>query len=133
MLAVLIAVETWGEALEDKYVRVFVDNSEELYSLIRPGTSASPLAANLSMLVRLKLMRMNAIPYFSYIASDRNVSDLWTRPSLVRSWVDEVNRVVLLDEAKVDGRVEEWLKTSVGALVKEIGVVAEVWARKHGF
>ena len=41
--------------------------------------------------------------------------------------------VVLLDEAKVDGRVEEWLKTSVGVLVKEIGEVAEVWARKHGF
>jgi hypothetical protein len=127
LIAVGLAVETWKEQLKNKYIRIFVDNSEELFALVRPGTAAAPIVANLSIMIRLQIMALGAIPYFAYVASDRNIGDIWTRPSLVKDWLWELEQEVKLEEEVPLGNMRGWMQITIGALVERIKRVAKTW------
>jgi hypothetical protein len=133
MLAVIVAIRTWSELLRNKYVRIFVDNTEELFALIKPGTAAAPLTANLSLLVRLFLMRLNAVPYILYIASDRNVSDLWTRPAKAGHLMDEINEEVTLETMVNLSGLIVILGATIESIVQEIKATALDWNKFHEF
>ena len=79
MVALINLVKKIGKDLRGKYVRIFVDNSNELFALVAPASAKTPMMRYMAIRLHLTFMGLGVTPYFSFIASERNLADIWTR------------------------------------------------------
>jgi len=78
LLAVACVYETLGHELRDREVIHFIDNAAALSNSIR-GSAKREDCARIVCSTHLALARARIIPWFAYVASKANVSDLPSR------------------------------------------------------
>ena len=82
MLAILLAIRTFGPALSGTYCRIHVDNVAAMYACLN-GYSGNPYMARLAGEIWLELLHYNVAPWWQYVPSKLNVADIWSRPDKV--------------------------------------------------
>lgn len=113
--AVLLATRTFPDLLRNKRLVVGIDNTVDCYAFVKASHKDAQTATAISLSL-LDLMKVGARPFFTYIASERNIADWGSREDLrwlLDRWVEAVRR-----EPAV---VEEW--RSPGAFLKMLRAV----------
>jgi len=83
MLAVLLAIRTFGVQLRGSYCRIHVDNISAMYACLN-GYSGNPYMARLAGEIWMELLRFDIAPWRQYVPSKLNVADVFSRPDKVR-------------------------------------------------
>ena len=108
-----------GDKLDNKWVRFMIDNAGGMYNFISPSSSDSPTYTNAAFLWRINLTARGVIPSLGYIASPRNIGDLWTRRAKTTSEVKKLEKVC----SRIgDGviRIKEILKVTIPKMVEKL-------------
>ena len=82
LLALLVLLQVLGPTLRDSFTRFYIDNQAAKFALIN-CYSGNAFMARLSAEIWMLLLEYNITPFFDYVPSDDNVSDLFSRPDLV--------------------------------------------------
>ena len=83
LLAVLLTLHVLGDSLRDSFTRFHIDNLAAMYALIN-CYSGNAFMARLAGEIWMLLLEYNITPYFDWVASEDNVSDIFSRPDLER-------------------------------------------------
>ena len=83
MLAILLAIRSFGPALRGTYCRIHVDNVAAMYACFN-GYSGNPFMARLAGEIWLELLHYNVAPWWQYVPSKLNVAAIWSRPDKVK-------------------------------------------------
>ena len=92
MVAATEILRELGDQLENHWIRFKVDNSGELFGFISPSSNDSPIHVNIAFSWRMTLTAKGIIPSLGYVASPRNISDLWTRRNKTTREVTELEK-----------------------------------------
>ena len=82
MLAILLAIRVLGSRLKGSYCRIHVDNVSAMYACLN-GYSGNPYMARLAGEIWMELLRLDIAPWWQYVPSKLNVSDIFSRPDKV--------------------------------------------------
>ena len=87
MLAVLLAVRSFGHRLKGSYCRIHIDNVSAMYACLN-GYSGNPFMARLAGEIWMELLHYDIAPWWQYVPSKLNVADVFSRPDKVadRKW-----------------------------------------------
>ena len=83
MLAILLGIRSLAKVLKGTYCRIHVDNVAAMYACLN-GYSGNPYMARIAGEIWLELLRHNIVPWWQYVPSKLNVSDIFTRRGKVR-------------------------------------------------
>ena len=132
ILAVNEVVEELRPHLENKYIRVFVDNSQELFGLIAPTRAKKPLIRRAAIVWNLALASINCTPYVSYVSSPRNIADLWTRLSIFCEAQQKMEKHVKRVGEGNPIRVKKFLELKNEGVCEMLKVFHEDYCKRHG-
>jgi hypothetical protein len=79
LLAVLIFLRLFAPELRGSYLRMHIDNLSAMYCLIN-GYSGNSYMSRMAAEVWMVLLEHDILPWFQYVPSKLNVSDIWSRP-----------------------------------------------------
>jgi len=79
MLAILLAIRSFGHRMSGSYCRIHVDNVSAMYACMN-GYSGNPFMARLAGEIWMELLRLDVAPWWQYVPSKLNVSDIFSRP-----------------------------------------------------
>ena len=82
MLAVLLAIRSFGTVVRGTYCRIHVDDVAAMYACLN-GYSGNPYIARLAGEIWLELLHYNVASWWQYVSSKLNVADTWSRPDKV--------------------------------------------------
>ena len=83
-MALLVLLQVLGPTLRNSFTRFYIDNQAAKFALIN-CYSGNAFMARLSAEIWMLLLEYNITPFFDYVPSDDNVSDLFSRPDLVEA------------------------------------------------
>ena len=83
MLAILLAIRSFGLVLSGTYCPTHVDNVAAMYACLN-GYSGNPYMARSASEIWLELLHYNVAPWWQYVPSKLNVTDIWSRPDKVK-------------------------------------------------
>ena len=101
LLAVELAIELWGDLLRDKWALFKVDNMGAVYALTKWTTNCR-VCMELVARIQRRLRAPETLPYWSWVATQRNSADLPSRMQLFEG----VGGTYLVPVARVREAVE---------------------------
>jgi len=109
-----------GDEANNHFVKLLVDNTTELFGLVTPSSASEPVHRHMAVSWQMNNAVRNISAYVAYVASPRNLADIWTRATKMTDDIVSLNGLSRWIGVGNKIRIKSFLKMSNQDVIKKL-------------